>query len=469
MSYSDQHYGEGDPTCEICGGLGYVRYDVPENHQHFGKIFRCNCRQEQADSARIAHLRKQGGLEHLANKTFENFKPEGIGQSDIDREKMRIAYDLAVSYAENPHGWLVLKGGFGCGKTHLAAAIANVQIEAGRSVLFMTVPDLLDYLKASYGASAADTGDNFNTRFEQILNVSLLILDDMGTESPTPWAMEKLFQILNHRYTAQLPTVVSTNRDLEQFDPRIQSRLEDVDLSQVLTITAPDYRTAGGRNSGDLNVLGMYSNLTFDNFRLERGLNKRESDNLRSAYEAAKQFAQNVYITRAEFGPDMQTEIPEAEKELRSLTPWLIFAGPHGSGKTHLAAAIATTQRKMGAGVIMATVPDLLDHLRATFAPNSPISFDMRFNELKEARLLVLDDLGTEAATPWAKAKLYQLFDYRYVLRLPTVVTTAYNLEEIDKLVDPGLVARMRDKRVCRFMPILADAYRGERQESLPL
>jgi DNA replication protein DnaC len=466
MSYSDQHYGEGDPTCEICSGLGYVRYDVPDNHPHFGKIFRCDCRQAQADTARIAHLRKVGGLEHLANKTFENFKPEGIGQSDIDRENLRSAYDFAVSYAENPHGWLVLKGGFGSGKTHLAAAIANVQIEAGRSVLFMTVPDLLDYLKASYGASP-DEGDNFNRRFEQILSVSLLILDDMGTESPTPWAMEKLFQILNHRYTAQLPTVVSTNRELEQFDPRIQSRLADFDLSQVIAITAPDYRIAGGRNSGDLNVLGMYSNLTFDNFRVDRGLNKRESENLRSAYEAAKQFALNVYAVRAEFGPDV--EITQAEMEVRSQTPWLIFAGPHGSGKTHLAAAIANEQRSKGTGVIMATVPDLLDHLRATFAPNSPITFDKRFHELKEARLLVLDDLGTEAATPWAKAKLYQLFDYRYVLRLPTVVTTAYNLEEIDKLVDPGLVARMRDKRVCRFMPILADAYRGERQESLPL
>jgi DNA replication protein DnaC len=466
MSYSDQHYGEGDPTCEICGGLGYVRYEVPEDHPQFGKIFRCDCRQAQANEARVAYLRKLGGLEHLANKTFENFKPEGIGQSDIDQVNMRMAYDSAVRYAENPYGWLVLKGGFGCGKTHLAAAIANAQVEAGRGVLFMTVPDLLDYLKASYGASP-EQGDNFNTRFEQILSVPLLILDDMGTESPTPWAMEKLFQILNHRYTAQLPTVVSTNRDLEQFDPRIQSRLADFDLSQVLTITAPDYRIAGGRNSGDLNVLGMYSNLSFDNFRLERGLNKREADNLRGAFEAAKQFARNVYTIRPELGPD--AEIEEADREVRSQTPWLIFAGPHGSGKTHLAAAIANEQRSMGQGVIMATVPDLLDHLRATFAPNSPISFDKRFNELKEARLLVLDDLGTEAATPWAKAKLYQLFDYRYVLRLPTVVTTAYNLEEIDKLVDPGLVARMRDKRVCRFMPILADAYRGERQESLPL
>ena len=116
--------------------------------------------------------------------------------------------------------------------------------------------------------------------------------------------------------------------------------------------------------------------------------------------------------------------------------------------------------------MIMTAVPDLLDHLRAAFSPNSPVTFDARFHELKSARLLILDNLGVEAATPWAKAKLFQLFDYRYVLRLPTVVTTIHNLEEIEKYVDPGLVARMRDKRISRFMAILAPAYLGERQRS---
>ena len=47
-------------------------------------------------------------------------------------------------------------------------------------------------------------------------------------------------------------------------------------------------------------------------------------------------------------------------------------------------------------------VPDLLDHLRATFQPGSAVSYDERFNEVRRARLLVLDDLGTQNATPWA-------------------------------------------------------------------
>jgi len=101
-------------------------------------------------------------------------------------------------------------------------------------------------------------------------------------------------------------------------------------------------------------------------------------------------------------------------------------------------------------------VPDLLDHLRATFNPHSTIPFDKRFEEVRRAPLLVLDDLGTESATPWAREKLYQIFDYRYNARLPTVITTAGKVDEID----PRLATRMLDVSRCTPAPITAPAYR---------
>src|SRR5690606_17410910 len=81
-----------------------------------------------------------------------------------------------------------------------------------------------------------------------------------------------------------------------------------------------------------------------------------------------------------------------------------------------------------------------------------------RFAEIKSAQLLVLDDLGTESATPWAREKLYQLFNYRYNTRLPTIITTSHGLEELD----PRLVSRMRDRRICQRLVIKASAYLGE-------
>jgi len=98
-----------------------------------------------------------------------------------------------------------------------------------------------------------------------------------------------------------------------------------------------------------------------------------------------------------------------------------------------------------------------LDHLRATFSPESTVSYDRRFDEVKTTPLLVLDDLGTQAMTPWVKEKLYQLFNYRYNGGLSTVITTADTLSEID----PRIRSRMLDRRICRIYAITAPPYRG--------
>ena len=100
--------------------------------------------------------------------------------------------------------------------------------------------------------------------------------------------------------------------------------------------------------------------------------------------------------------------------------------------------------------------PDLLDHLRATFNPNSTISYDRLFNDVRTASLLILDDLGTQSATPWAKEKLYQILNYRYNAELPTVITTASPMDELD----PRITSRMLDKRICNIYYMDVPSYR---------
>ncbi len=98
---------------------------------------------------------------------------------------------------------MLVHGPSGAGKTHVAAAIANRCIERGQPALFVVVPDLLDHLRASYSPNS-ELG--YDALIEQVRNAPVLILDDLGTQSSTAWAQEKLFQVLNHRYNAQLPT-----------------------------------------------------------------------------------------------------------------------------------------------------------------------------------------------------------------------------------------------------------------------
>jgi DNA replication protein DnaC len=59
-------------------------------------------------------------------------------------------------------------------------------------------------------------------------------------------------------------------------------------------------------------------------------------------------------------------------------------------------------------------VPDLLDELRATFAPDAPQRYDDLFTRVREAPVLILDDFGAHQTTPWAQEKLYQILNYRY-------------------------------------------------------
>lgn len=382
---------------------------------------------------------KLSQLGPLAECTFDTFLATGHGLTPIKQRNLKLAFDACQTYAQAPNGWLVLKGGYGCGKTHLAAAIANHRLNLGHPVLFINTPDLLDHLRAAYSPHAETTYDE---RFEQVRNASLLVLDDLGTQSNTEWAQEKLYQIFNHRYNMRLPTVITTNEELESIEIRIQSRMVDPSLTQIVHIAAPDFRRAGvAQDQSDLSTLNLHMDKTLDNFSLrENELPRAQSENLRRALETARTFAENP-------------------------RDWLVFNSVgYGNGKTHLAAAIANHAARGGEAVLFVLVPDLLDHLRASFNPASGVRYDQRFDEVKKAPLLVLDDLGTESATAWAREKLYQLFNYRYNARLPTVITTATPIDEID----PRLATRMLDGSRCTFFVLEVPSFRGGAKPKAP-
>jgi DNA replication protein DnaC len=104
-------------------------------------------------------------------------------------------------------------------------------------------------------------------------------------------------------------------------------------------------------------------------------------------------------------------------------------------------------------------VPDFLDHLRSTFSPESKISYDQLFESVKNAPLLVLDDFGKQTTTPWAQEKLYQVINYRYNAKLPTVITT--NLEEED--MDSPILSRFADWKIATAFHITAPDYHSGR------
>lgn len=227
--------------CPICRGAGWIRYDVPLGHPSFGQAYPCECLRARQDAERARDLERMSALEPFADWTFDNFDASVPGVAD--------AYQAALEFARDPRGWLVLQGRCGCGKTHLAAAIASERVRRGSRALFTVVPDLLDHLRATF---APTSPIQYDERFESIRAAELLILDDLGTESATPWAQEKLYQIINYRYNYRYPTVITTNRQLSMLDERIESRLSDRVLCKIIELTAADYRPrqAGQRHRG---------------------------------------------------------------------------------------------------------------------------------------------------------------------------------------------------------------------------
>jgi DNA replication protein DnaC len=150
----------------------------------------------------------------------------------------------ASEFAKNPKGWLVITGAYATGKTHLAAAIANARADLGQPPLFIGVSDLLDHLRATFSPGSATSLDR---RFEEIRTAPLLILDGLGEQSPTAWANEKLFQLIEYRYINKLPTVMTTAKLPEELDPRLHSRLMDARLCEIVSIRAPGYRGKAGQ------------------------------------------------------------------------------------------------------------------------------------------------------------------------------------------------------------------------------
>ena len=404
-----------------------MRRDRPVDHPRFGRAEPCDCVLDEAVDVRRSRLERISNLGSLTRFTFETLIPAG---RNGDSHWFRAAFEAARQYALEPGGWLVFSGSSGSGKTHLAAAIANERISRGEPVLFMVVPDLLDHLRASYDASSEEMG--YDQLFEQVRNTPLLILDDIDAVAGTPWAREKLFQVVNHRYNTTLPTVFTSSQRPQQMEDRLATRLCDESFAHILMLDGAvrgGYRQVGGMTRERL------GEMQFAAFDLRApGLQAEERSTLDSAFRASVAFAD----------------------EPRG---WLTLQGTNGCGKTHLAAAIANRALAAGTSVFFAVVPDLLDHLRSSFAPGKDIGYDELFEEVRNVGLLILDDLGAQATTPWAQEKLYQVVNYRTLSGLPTVVTTDQSLEQI-QAVHPRIVARIADPHAGSVIVILAPHYR---------
>jgi len=413
-------------ACPYCRGARFVRPNVGPEHPDFGQAVPCRCAAQESAEARHNRLLRYSQIGPLARLTFRNLIARGRGPGAREQDLYRQCVDDARAFAEGPDGWLLLSGSSGCGKTHIAAAIVNRLLERGAPALFVVVPDLLDHLRAAYQPAAEIAYDEL---FERVRNAPLLVLDDLGTQAQTPWAQEKLFQLINHRFNTRLPTVVTTNLLPEQLDDRLRTRLTDAGIARVYVL---EHKRPADLRALDVLDHPLIRDMTFERFETRGAhLSIEDRKRLENAYRHALAFSEQ---------PD----------------GWLLLMGAHGAGKTHLASAIANYRRQRGETPHFVVVPDLLDFLRRGFANDETRSHDA-FDEMKSAPLLILDDLDAQTGIPWVRDRLFQLLNFRHTARLPTVITTALSLDDLGE----RLASRLVDPAVCTVI-VLGEPVRHE-------
>lgn len=176
------------------------------------------CREEKAQEMRkrVRQIIGTSGMNaRFLRRTFDTFQI-----AEENRKALRVCIDYANNFRDKLPGnnqepgrnGLFITGPKGTGKTHLAAAIANKLMRQGTTVICMTMIDLLERIKRTYEQNRQYGGEISEGRvLDTYKSVQLLIIDDMGKEPATEWAVSKIYAIINSRYEEYMPTIITTN------------------------------------------------------------------------------------------------------------------------------------------------------------------------------------------------------------------------------------------------------------------
>jgi len=221
--------------CEKCNDSGFIVNGVSS--------VRCSCYRTLI----IENLYKNFTLDSNKKMTFDKFNfnyypnlinEDRYGENISPREKMKKNYDICYNFAQNFNDPLnkniLIYGAAGVGKTFMCGCIANLLLDKGIPVLYLSSADMFNIITASQTSMIGKTG-NSAEKYDiyDLIDSELLIIDDLGTESLTESRLCEFLEILNKKKEINqrrpchiiITTNLSPREIFKRYSERIGSRI----------------------------------------------------------------------------------------------------------------------------------------------------------------------------------------------------------------------------------------------------
>ena len=232
--------------CKFCGkdlkpiGLDYLYVNIsPE----FIEYERCTCEksinywkkidmkdQEQKKRKHYKEIINQFYSQNYISKRLKEYKFDNFKVTNINKKEVEIAKDYTNKCINNKlENGLIITGNSGVGKTHLAASISNELLQKDILVLMGRLTSLLDMIKETF----KDNSKSENELIDLFSNLDMIVIDDLGTEKISQWALDKLYTIIENRNENKLPIIITTRFDKQSLLNRFYQS-NDKDLSNAI-------------------------------------------------------------------------------------------------------------------------------------------------------------------------------------------------------------------------------------------
>lgn len=245
--YAEDYIGkDGLLICGLCGTPKQARTTIGEQEIIHPKPCSCAASRLAAEEAeekakkhaeKVFELRKRGFPDtSFWDKTF--IKDDG---REPNMRRMRRYADLWPQVLADNTG-LLLWGGVGNGKTYAASSVANAVIEEHEATVLVTsFPVILNELMGRAG--------DRNTYVEKIVRPQLLVIDDLGAERDSSFALEQIYNVIDARYRRQRPLIITTNLALSEIKNPPSVNLARI-YDRILEMCAPiQFKTPSRRRA----------------------------------------------------------------------------------------------------------------------------------------------------------------------------------------------------------------------------